>query len=168
MAATEDPRTNLYKQASFYESPVDLAVHIKPGDHIAVQTPRVTHWHHGIYIGEFTLTSGTRAAVVDMWGESKETATVRALADFVSGAVRLAKIRYAKGTVRSRDDTVALALQLEKHAASNNCEHFAVLCRSRLDAQGARCAWRHLERELARVDAPMVAQSAGAYGKRLL
>jgi hypothetical protein len=87
----------------------------------------------------------------------------------VSGAVRLAKVRYAKGAVRSRDGTVALALQLEERAQQRDVvEHFAVRCRARLDAQGARCAWQLLERELARGDAPMVAQPAGTCCKRLL
>ena len=198
MAATEDPLANLYQlaeqleefvpgweapcldppRADFYTSVVNLMAKIRPGDHIAVQGPGGGYWHHGIYIGLQPGAGGEWAAVVDVWGESKEAATVRVrpLDDFLRGASRLARVKYAKGAARSRADTVAVALRLEErarqrgfayNAAANNCEHFSVLCRARCTA---RCALQALQRlEGGMRDAPRVEwRAAGRCGKLLL
>ena len=132
--------------AKQYTEDLVLLTKSKIGDHIAVQSADGV-WHHGIYVGlresgpdrydvpqEFHM-------VVDVWGPDKASSTIsaRLFSRFTTGGVAFAKIKYKNGAL-PRHVSVSLALHLAAvartrqfvyNARSNNCEHFATLCRTR-------------------------------------
>jgi len=129
----------LHPQAKEFQSQVDLAACIKPGDLIMVMAPS-GHWHHGIFYGWQMFGNFKQLSVVDVWGPTKEQATisVRTLHDFVKGGVRFAKAVFEEGSVPPREKSKEIAQKLLAEAERigfqynglfNNCEHFATLCR---------------------------------------
>jgi hypothetical protein len=137
--------TPLPPGAKQYLENLVLLTKSRTGDHIAVQSVNGI-WHHGIFVGlrengpdrygvpqEFHM-------VVDVWGPDKASSTIsaRLFSQFTAGGVAFAKIKYRNGAM-PRHVSVSLALHLAAvartqrfvyDARSNNCEHFATLCRA--------------------------------------
>jgi hypothetical protein len=123
-----------------------------PGDQIMVREANQVTGHQAIFVGKV----GGRISVVDMWGPDKASAriAVRPLKAFLTGKAQLLVFEYKSDSKEFRTLTKELALafaaeadpKLLYNALSNNCEHFATLCRTfryaiPTSCQAARCAF---------------------------
>ena len=114
---------------------VDDIPSLNPGDQIMVREANQITGHQAIFVGK---TDG-RTSVVDMWGPDKASAkiAIRPLSAFLMGKAQLLVIKYKSDSDEFRTLTKELALafaaeadpKLLYNALSNNCEHFATLCR---------------------------------------
>ena len=112
----------------------------EPGAHLAVRSANDTHWHHGIM--------GVNATVIDMYGDTKESAVVsiRSLDDIMKDRTSFVIIQYPNDTPFHRIATLDVAHWYTQYREnipglynllSNNCESFATFCRTgRWDQMG--------------------------------
>eukprot|EP00798_Chlamydomonas_sp_ICE-L_P029502 gene29502-biopygen5415 len=128
------PKVNGEAIANRPTCPLQLAEMAEVGDHIAVKA-KSGYWHHGIFVGR--VEKGPYM-VIDVYGEDKASSTIcnRPLAAFTSGGADYAIIPYDQTISKKHSALLALHLQQTAgkqrwhyNAFSNNCEHFATLCR---------------------------------------
>eukprot|EP00798_Chlamydomonas_sp_ICE-L_P029736 gene29736-biopygen4362 len=134
------PKVNGEAIANRPTCPLQLAEMAEVGDHIAVKA-KSGYWHHGIFVGR--VEKGPYM-VIDVYGDDKALSTIcnRTLTAFTNGGTDYAIIPYDETISKEHSALIALHLQqtAEKqrwhyNAISNNCEHFATLCRC------GRCAF---------------------------
>lgn len=121
-----------------YPDSYELSHRVKEGDQIMVLSPS-GYWHHGIFVGKVPNAKGVRRlSVVDVWGATKESSTisVRSYKDFVAHALGFARARYDNAPPRKESMELAMLAVEEARqrgfvydARTENCEHFATLCR---------------------------------------
>eukprot|EP00798_Chlamydomonas_sp_ICE-L_P003716 gene3716-biopygen21457 len=128
------PKVNGEAIANRPTCPLQLAEMAEVGDHIAVKA-KSGYWHHGIFVGR--VEKGPYM-VIDVYGDDKALSTIcnRTLTAFTNGGTDYAIIPYDETISKEHSALIALHLQqtAEKqrwhyNAISNNCEHFATLCR---------------------------------------
>ena len=126
-----------HPHAVLYDGVVDLHDNIVPGDQVMVKAPS-GYYHHGIYVGMQSVAGILRSAVVDFWGDSKESASIGvcSLADFTRGAAGFAKADYPQDAALPHTLSARLALAWAEAGTPttynlllNKCEVFATICR---------------------------------------